>query len=245
MRLLSSPADPVRRPRVDTQTVITGGNNARTAAPIARGARARHPMNDYPRCGIDSRYPRRIRCAPSHERSFSRLLDTGNEPALSCIHLHRAVRTQGSCTSLFDLSNVRWVCAVLSVSASLSCRSSYLPSAALAQAVITGSVKDTSGAVLPGVSVEATSPVLIEKVRSSVTDGAGQYRIEDLRPGTYTVTFTLPGFTTFRREGIELTGSFIATINADLKVGTLRRNSGRHRGEPDRRRAECASDRRR
>ena len=96
-----------------------------------------------------------------------------------------------------------------------------LPSAALAQAVITGSVKDTSGAVLPGVSVEATSPVLIEKVRSSVTDGAGQYRIEDLRPGTYTVTFMLPGFTTFRREGIELTGSFIATINADLKVGTL------------------------
>ena len=96
-----------------------------------------------------------------------------------------------------------------------------LPSAALAQAVITGAVKDTSGAVLPGVSVEATSPVLIEKVRSSVTDGAGQYRIEDLRPGTYTVTFMLPGFTTFRREGIELTGSFIATINADLKVGTL------------------------
>src|SRR6188768_3945294 len=96
-----------------------------------------------------------------------------------------------------------------------------LPSTALAQAVITGAVKDTSGAVLPGVSVEATSPVLIEKVRSSVTDGAGQYRIEDLRPVTYTVTFMLPGFTTFRREGIELTGSFIATINADLKVGTL------------------------
>src|SRR4029453_15641941 len=96
-----------------------------------------------------------------------------------------------------------------------------LPSAALAQAVITGSVKDTSGAVLPGVSVEATSPVLIEKPPPSGPDGAGQYRIEDLRPGTYTVTFMLPGFTTFRREGIELTGSFIATINADLKVGTL------------------------
>ena len=96
-----------------------------------------------------------------------------------------------------------------------------LPSAAFAQAVITGSVKDTSGAVLPGVSVEAASPVLIEKVRSTVTDGAGQYRIEDLRPGTYTVTFTLPGFTAFRREEVELTGSFIATINADLKVGTL------------------------
>src|SRR6185436_18229034 len=94
-------------------------------------------------------------------------------------------------------------------------------SMAAAQAVITGSVKDTSGAVLPGVSVEAASPVLIEKVRSSITDAAGQYRIEDLRPGTYTITFTLPGFTTFRREDVELTGSFIATINADLKVGTL------------------------
>ena len=96
-----------------------------------------------------------------------------------------------------------------------------MPSAALAQAVIAGSVKDTSGAVLPGVSVEATSPALIEKVRTAVTDGTGQYRIEDLRPGTYTVTFTLQGFSTFKREGIELTGSFTATINADLKVGAL------------------------
>jgi hypothetical protein len=104
---------------------------------------------------------------------------------------------------------------------SVAALSLVLPSAALAQAVITGSVKDTSGAVLPGVSVEAASPVLIEKVRSSITDAAGQYRIEDLRPGTYTITFTLPGFTTFRREDVELTGSFIATINADLKVGTL------------------------
>ena len=103
----------------------------------------------------------------------------------------------------------------------MCCRSSRSRSAALAQAVVTGSVKDTSGAVLPGVSVEAASPVLIEKVRSSVTDGAGQYRIEDLRPGTYTVTFTLQGFNTFKREGVELTGSFTATINADLKVGTL------------------------
>src|SRR6188768_2587523 len=96
-----------------------------------------------------------------------------------------------------------------------------LPSTALAQAVITGAVKDTSGAVLPGVSVEATSPVLIEKVRSSVTNGAGQYRIENLRPGTYTVTFTLVGFAAVHREGVELAGSFSATINADLRVGAL------------------------
>jgi hypothetical protein len=96
-----------------------------------------------------------------------------------------------------------------------------VPTAAFAQAVIAGTVKDPSGAVLPGVVVEATSPALIEKVRAAVTDGTGQYRIEDLRPGAYAVTFTLQGFSTFRREGIELTGSFTATINADLKVGAL------------------------
>src|ERR1700674_2104841 len=96
-----------------------------------------------------------------------------------------------------------------------------IPTALFAQAVIAGSVKDASGAVLPGVSVEVASPALIEKVRSAVSDGTGQYRIEDLRHGTYTVTFTLQGFSTYKREGIELTGSFTATVNADLKVGTL------------------------
>src|SRR5262245_1095582 len=94
-----------------------------------------------------------------------------------------------------------------------------MPAAAFAQASIVGTVKDASGAVLPGVTVEASSPVLIEKTRSVISSGTGQYAIEDLRPGTYTVTFTLPGFTTVKREGIELTGRFIATVNADLKVG--------------------------
>src|SRR5712691_5330446 len=83
-----------------------------------------------------------------------------------------------------------------------------VPTAAFAQAVIAGTVKDPSGAVLPGVVVEATSPALIERVRTAVTDGTGQYRVEDLRPGVYTVTFTLQGFSTFRREGVELSGSF-------------------------------------
>src|ERR687892_494636 len=82
------------------------------------------------------------------------------------------------------------------------------PAAAFAQASIVGTVKDASGAVLPGVTVEASSPALIERTRSVVTNGAGQYAIEDLRPGTYAVTFTLPGFTTVRREGIELAGRF-------------------------------------
>src|SRR5687768_11493955 len=96
-----------------------------------------------------------------------------------------------------------------------------LPAAAYAQAAITGVARDTSGGVLPGVTVEAASPVLIEKVRSVVTDDTGQYRIVDLRPGLYTVTFSLPGFSTVRREGIELTGTFVATVNGDLKVGAL------------------------
>ena len=96
-----------------------------------------------------------------------------------------------------------------------------VPASAYAQASITGVVKDASGAVLPGVTVEAASPVLIEKVRSAVTDGSGQYRIIDLRPGTYTVTFTLTGFSSIRREGLELPADFVSTVNADLRVGTL------------------------
>ncbi len=95
------------------------------------------------------------------------------------------------------------------------------PAALFAQASITGVVKDASGAVLPGVTVEASSPELIEKVRTSVTDGTGQYRIVDLRAGVYSVSFALTGFGTVKREGIELTGSFTATVNADLKVGNL------------------------
>src|SRR4051812_49131142 len=96
-----------------------------------------------------------------------------------------------------------------------------VPTAVYAQAVIAGTVKDPCGAALPGVVVEAASPALIEKVRSAVTDGSGQYRVEDLRPGVYTLTFTLQGFSTVRREGVELSGSFTVTINADLTVGTL------------------------
>jgi hypothetical protein len=94
------------------------------------------------------------------------------------------------------------------------------PHAALAQAVIAGSVKDTSGAVLPGVTVEASSPALIEKVRSAVSDGNGVYRIEDLRPGTYTVTYSSPA-SPRRGEGIVLTGSFTAAVETidGLNVG--------------------------
>ena len=96
-----------------------------------------------------------------------------------------------------------------------------LPALAHAQASITGVVQDTSGAVLPGVTVEVSSPALIEKVRSVVTDGSGQYRLVDLRPGAYTMTFTLAGFNTVRREGIQLSGSFVATVNAEMRVGAL------------------------
>src|SRR5436190_355168 len=96
-----------------------------------------------------------------------------------------------------------------------------LPSASYSQGSIAGIVKDASGAVLPGVTVEASSPALIEKTRSVITDGTGQYKIVDLRPGSYIVIFTLPGFSTVKREGVELSGSFTATVNADLKVGAV------------------------
>lgn len=88
-------------------------------------------------------------------------------------------------------------------------------------ASITGTVRDESGGVLPGVTVEVSSPVLIEKVRSTVTDSDGAFRITELRPGIYSVTYSLPGFSILRREGIELSPSFTATLNAELKVGTL------------------------
>ena len=94
-----------------------------------------------------------------------------------------------------------------------------VPTIAEAQATITGIVTDSSGAVLPGVTVEASSPALIERSRASVTDTTGQYRIIDLRPGRYTVTFTIAGFSTLTRTGLELTGSFVATVNAELRVG--------------------------
>ena len=103
----------------------------------------------------------------------------------------------------------------LRVMALLCCAAFLTPSAlyAQAQASLTGTVRDTSGAVLPGVTIEASSPELIEKIRSAVTDATGQYRIENLRPGLYTVTFTLTGFSTVRREGVEVAGS------ATFKIG--------------------------
>jgi hypothetical protein len=96
-----------------------------------------------------------------------------------------------------------------------------MPATAYAQASLAGTVRDTSGAVLPGVTVEASSPALIEKVRSVATDSTGQYRIVDLRPGVYAVTFTLTGFNTVKRDAVELTGSGTITVNADLQVGAL------------------------
>ena len=96
-----------------------------------------------------------------------------------------------------------------------------LPASVFAQSAITCIVRYTSGAVLPGVTVEATSDVLIEGARSVVTDTQGVYRIVDLRPGAYTVTFTLTGFNSFKREGLMLPAEFTATINAEMMVGTV------------------------
>ena len=96
-----------------------------------------------------------------------------------------------------------------------------VPSVAFAQSAITGVVKDATGAVLVGVTVEAASGALIERARSAVTDAQGVYRIVDLRPGTYTVTFALAGFSTSKRDGIELPAEFTATVNGELAVGAV------------------------
>src|SRR5687768_7514879 len=105
----------------------------------------------------------------------------------------------------------------------LFCLCGLVPQAAWSQQAsgIAGLVRDSSGAVMPGVTVEASSPALIEKIRTAVTDGQGRYNIVDLVPGLYSVTFTLTGFNAVRREGIALTSGFTATVNADLQVGSL------------------------
>jgi hypothetical protein len=100
-----------------------------------------------------------------------------------------------------------------------------IPASVLAQgastATVAGVVRDSSGAVLPGVTVEAASPALIEKVRSTVSDERGQYRLAELRPGVYTVTFSLAGFSTVKNEGLELRTNFTATVDAELKVSQV------------------------
>ena len=116
------------------------------------------------------------------------------------------------------MSRIRVVLARLGLAAIVA----LVPAVASAQTgVIAGVVKDASGAVMPGVTVEAASPALIERVRTAVTDGSGQYKIVDLTPGSYAVTFTLPGFSTVKRDGIELSAGFTASVNADLRVGAL------------------------
>ena len=96
-----------------------------------------------------------------------------------------------------------------------------LPALVHAQTTLAGVVKDTSGAVLPGVTVSASSPALIERTRTTVTDGSGQYQIVDLRPGAYSVTFMLTGFATVQRDGVEVTGGGVISINAELKVSAI------------------------
>src|SRR5262245_10918300 len=96
-----------------------------------------------------------------------------------------------------------------------------VPAVAAAQSTISGLVRDTSGGVLPGVSVEASSDVLIERTRSVVTDDQGRYSIVDLRPGIYRVVFTLQGFSKLQRDGIELPANFNASVNVEMSVGAL------------------------
>src|SRR5436309_1728701 len=96
-----------------------------------------------------------------------------------------------------------------------------VPRLGLAQSGIAGVVTDTSGAVLPGVTVEAASPALIEKVRSAVTSSDGTYSIPDLRPGLYSVSFSLPGFSSVKRDGVNLPAAFTATVSVSMQVGSI------------------------
>lgn len=114
------------------------------------------------------------------------------------------------------LSCHRWLC-----TAAFFLLSILSASTLHAQSAITGLARDTSGAVMPGVTVEAASPALIEKVRSATTDEQGRFTIVDLRPGVYTISFTLEGFNTYRQEGLELPSNFTATVNAEMRVGAL------------------------
>jgi len=111
--------------------------------------------------------------------------------------------------------------AIVGVFLALVCLPHVSGAQGLGAASIVGVVRDASGAVLPGVTVEAASPVLIERVRTTVTDGEGRYQIAELRPGVYSVVFSLQGFTTFRRDGLELSSNFVATVNAELRVGAV------------------------
>src|SRR5262245_64046742 len=115
-------------------------------------------------------------------------------------------------------ASVGWILVAMSIVA-------VLPLAAAAQgtsaASISGVVTDSSGGVMSGVAVEVSSPVLIERVRTTMTDDRGEYRIVELRPGTYAVTFARQGFASLRREGIVLTSNFNAAVNAELQVGTV------------------------
>jgi hypothetical protein len=113
----------------------------------------------------------------------------------------------------------RIACAVVMAAAWLT--PAVLAAQGTSTGTIAGTVKDASGGVLPGVTVEASSPALIEKTRTTITDDKGEYKIIELRPGAYSVTFTLTGFNTFKRDGLELAPNFTATINAALAVGSI------------------------
>ena len=134
--------------------------------------------------------------------------------------MHVSVRRGPSTGTLRSVCRVRARVLKLTGAATLAAVVLF-PAVAQAQATLAGTLRDTSGAVLPGVTVEASSDVLIEGARTTITDATGQYRIVALPPGLYQVTFTLPGFAVVVREGVEMTGTGTISINGEMRVSSL------------------------
>ena len=164
---------------------------------------------------VTTRYiPARHRAGPGHPHSYPKpvLCIVGPALVLDRLFHHQEAQCHGRVDRVAGCGRSRFWRGLSSC---------WLQGWCIAQSAIVGVVKDTSGAVLPGVTVEAASDVLIEKVKSVITDGNGVYRIVDLRPGVYSVTFTLPGFSTFRRDELRLPAEFTATHQRRHAVGAL------------------------
>src|SRR5262249_35088850 len=147
----------------------------------------------------------------------SAVVDAASGGVMPAYHHRRSHRSSLLRHAIDSIRNLRVVTCAIAVSLGVL----LMPTQAAAQATMSGTVHDSSGAVLPGVAVTVASPALIEKTRTTVTDNTGQYRLTELRPGKYVLTFMLNGFSTVKQENVDVSGASVITINADMRVGGL------------------------